>query len=251
LPLKRTHAAIWRRAIVFAAVGLFAATAPAGTASAASLFEFLFGGRRPAPPPQIVQPTIRALADPYRGTEPREQRAERRPSIAYCVRLCDGRPYPVQNAGISPAQACGSICPASQTKVFAGSSIDHAVSSDGKRYSDLPNALVYRQKLVPGCTCNGKTPGGLASMDVKDDPTLQPGDVVATNAGLVAFAGVKNKTAEFTPIQSYSGLSAATRRKLGEIDIAPATQAHAEVPPAEPPAPPASGGEKKRSQASR
>jgi len=248
LPLKRTNAAVRQKAILFAAVGLFAALAPVGTASAASLFEFLFGGRRAPSPPQIFEPLGRALGDAFGGAESGE-RSERGPSVAYCVRLCDGRPFPVQNVGVSPAQACSSFCPASQTKVFAGSSIDSAVSSDGKRYANLPNALAYRQKLVPGCTCNGRTAGGLAFLSIKDDPTLQRGDIVATNTGLVAYTGTKNKTAAFTPIQSYSGVSAETRRKLGQIDITPAAaEARAEAPP---PAPEPTASGRKRSQSAR
>lgn len=225
MPLKRTKTAIRQKAILFVAVGLFAGLAPAGTASA-GFFDFLFGGRAPSPP-QAMAPLFRALADPFGGADTGE-RTERSPSMAYCVRLCDGRPFPVQNSGISPAQACSASCPASQTKVFAGGGIDYAVSSDGKRYASLPNAFVYRQKLVPGCTCNGKTAGGLVPLDVKTDPTLRPGDLVATNNGLVSFRGMKNQTAEFTPVQD---------RKLSQIQISPAAaNARAEAPPPETPA---------------
>ncbi len=55
---------------------------------------------------------------------------------------------------------------------------------DGSRYSDLPNAFAYRQKMVGGCSCNGKTAFGLANIDVKTDPTLRQGDIVATAGGL-------------------------------------------------------------------
>ncbi len=148
-------------------------------------------------------------------------RGQTGPSAAYCVRLCDGRPFPVQAAGGSPAQACSSLCPASQTKIFAGSGVDNAVSSDGKRYADLPNAFAYRKKLVAGCTCNGQSAGGLVRMDVKTDPTLRSGDMVVTNNGLVIFKGMKNQTAEFTPVQD---------RKLMQVLISPASQARAEAP---------------------
>lgn len=226
-----------RSALVLAALCALAASAPAGTASAASLFEFLFGGRRAPAPPPVVAPLMRALGDPFRGGEREDERVERGPSAAYCVRLCDGHPFPVQNVGVSPAQACSAFCPASQTKVFAGSGIDYAVSSDGKRYADLPNAFLYRQKLVPGCTCNGKTAGGLVPMDAKTDPTLRPGDMVATRNGLVAFRGMRNQTAEFTPVQD---------RKLTRIPISPAAaRAHAEAPP---PQPAASGEQRRRVQ---
>jgi hypothetical protein len=46
---------------------------------------------------------------------------------------------------------------------------------------------------------------------VADDPTLRPGDIVATNAGLMAYDGGPNGST-FTPISTYAGLSADLRR---------------------------------------
>ena len=60
---------------------------------------------------------------------------------------------------------------------------------DGARYADLDSAYVYREHLVPNCTCNGKDAFGLATFDVKSDPTLRPGDIVATKNGFMAYAG--------------------------------------------------------------
>ena len=41
------------------------------------------------------------------------------------MRLCDGRYFPIQrHAGLSPAQACSSFCPASATKIYSGSTIE-------------------------------------------------------------------------------------------------------------------------------
>ena len=62
---------------------------------------------------------------------------------------------------------------------------------------------------------------GLARVDVNTDPTLRPGDVVATKSGLVAFTGMKNKVADFTPLDSYRGLSKSYRDKLAETKIMP------------------------------
>jgi hypothetical protein len=139
------------------------------------------------------------------------------------------------------------MCPATPTKVFAGGSIDHAVSSDGKRYADLPNAFTYRKELVASCTCNGKTAGGLVRVDVKSDPTLRPGDIVATNDGFVSYRGNNGKTAEFTPVQD---------RKLADIQIrqtpvsaaALAANASAEVPPPKSVEEPASKASRHRAQ---
>lgn len=225
---KRENTVIFERSLISAAVVVFALAMPM-TASAAGIFEFLFGGgsRHSAPPP--LAPLMRAFADPSGGGVVEGDRRESGPSVAYCVRLCDGHPFPVQSANSSATQACASICPAAQTKVFAGSSIDSAVAPDGKRYSTLPTAFVYRKQLVAGCSCNGKSAGGLVRIDAKSDPTLRPGDIVATNDGLASFRGTKGNTAEFSPIQD---------RKLANVRIRPApaisaaaAQAHAEVPP--------------------
>jgi hypothetical protein len=125
-------------------------------------------------------------------------------STAYCVRTCDGRYFPVSATNEqSRAATCSSLCPASDTRIFYGSSIDHATSESGKSYSSLPNAFKYREQLVSGCTCNGKDPVGLASVSIENDKTIRKGDIVAGENGLI----VANRTAdrkrggiaEFTP----------------------------------------------------
>lgn len=206
-------------------------TLPMTSASAANIFEMLFGGIRrsapPAPPPAPL-PAVRPYADPSRSIE--GYRSESGPSTAYCVRLCDGHPFPVQSVNGSSAQACASMCPAAQTKLFTGGSIDHAVSSDGKRYAALPAAFVYRKQLVSGCTCNGKSAGGLVHGDAQSDPTLRPGDIVVTNEGLVNYRGNNGRGADFSPVQD---------RKLASTPIRPApvsvsalaANARAEDPP--------------------
>lgn len=116
---------------------------------------------------------------------------------AFCVRTCDGRYFPVQTGhGQSSAASCNSFCPASETKVFYGANIDHAVSEGGKSYSALPNAFKYRNEIVVGCTCNGKNQFGLAKVDIHDDPTLRKGDLVAGADGLmVAEQGADRRAA--------------------------------------------------------
>ena len=90
---------------------------------------------------------------------------------------------------MTPAQACSSFCPASQTKIYSGSTIDHSVGPDGKRYTELPTAFTFRDKIVAGCTCNGKDAFGLVTPSVDNDPTLRTGDIVATNTGMMAYSG--------------------------------------------------------------
>ena len=198
-------------------------------ASAQGLFEALFGGLR-----QAIRSTppvnISAYSDPFvglrRAFEPSSDRlngGDAAPVAGYCVRTCDGHFFPVQaQGGVSTAEMCSSFCPASETKLYSGGGINNAVARDGSRYTDLPNAFAYRQKLVEGCTCNGKSAFGVAPVDVKTDPTLRPGDIVATHGGFTAFTGMRNKAAEFTPIDSYRALSKTTRDKLADTKILPA-----------------------------
>ena len=209
----------------------FALSAPA---SAQGIFEQIFGGLRhvveaPRPPANIS-----AFADPFatigNAINPQQQSADSGPGRAFCVRSCDGNFFPVPaHAGMSAAESCSAFCPASKTRLYSGSSIDNAVANGGSRYADLDNAFVYRKQLVAGCTCNGRDHFGLARMDVKADPTLRLGDVVATKSGLVAFTGTKNKVADFMPIDGYRGLSKNSRDKLAEVKIMPPNPGAAEV----------------------
>jgi hypothetical protein len=225
---KRSKTRILLRSLIAAAIAALALLLPTASASAGFL-DMLFGGIRrsapSAPPPPL--PSVIPSGDPSGDVD--GPRGERGPSMAYCVRLCDGHPFPVQSGNTSTAQACASMCPATKTKVFAGSGIDYAMSSDGKRYSDLPNAFLYRKQTVDNCTCNGRTVGGLVHGDAKSDPTLRPGDMIATNQGLVSYRG-GSKNAEFTPVRD---------KQLAHVKIRPApvskaaleANARAEEPP--------------------
>jgi hypothetical protein len=207
--------------------GLALAIAPA-PASAQSLFDFfLNGARRPSPPASAT-----AYADPQADTlaaKPSDAapRVETGPAVAYCVRLCDGRFFPIQRSAATPIEICNSFCPATRTKVFSGSSIDHAVAHDGSRYTELGTAFAYRDRVVPGCTCNGKDAFGLVNMKAAEDPTLRQGDVVATEDGFVAYSGAHKRSADFTPINSAPAVSADSKRQLAQTRIAPGSTAPA------------------------
>ncbi|HWF95874.1 MAG TPA: DUF2865 domain-containing protein [Xanthobacteraceae bacterium] len=211
------------RAILIAGLGALAVAAVPAPAAAQSLFDFFFNGaHRPAPPPSAT-----AYADPQAdsyGINPSDPgpRVDTGPAVSYCVRLCDGRFFPIQRSAATPAEICNSFCPAAHTKIFSGGGIDHAVAHDGSRYADLSNAFVYRTRVVPGCSCNGKDAFGLVNMQAADDPTLHHGDVVATTDGFVAYSGSHKKSADFTPINSSSsGVSTELRRQLAQTRIAP------------------------------
>ena len=219
-----------RRIVLVLALGVVGSLAAVPrVASAEGLFDLFFGGgqrqqavTRPAPP------QARFFADPFGlNHQPAPAPAPRVAGSgpAFCVRSCDGKYFPVTARGnATPVQMCQAFCPASATKVYYGSNIDYASASDGERYAGSENAFAYRKALRADCTCNGRDPAGLAPVDLTLDGSLRPGDVVATTEGLVAYTGVKvgnSQTAEFTPIASYPGLTAAVRARLGEMKVAP------------------------------
>jgi hypothetical protein len=178
---------ITRPATVVAIASLLLACA----AHAEDAWEIMTGGMAPQ---YSSQPSSMAAlsygANPTIHFPPRSRAATRaavqpEASGAYCVRTCDGRYFPVPSGdNQSSADGCKNLCPASETRVFSGSSIDNASSKDGKAYSALPNAFRYRKELVAGCTCNGKDVIGLASVSLNEDRTLRRGDIVANAGGL-------------------------------------------------------------------
>ena len=119
------------------------------------------------------------------------------------MRTCDGRYFPVSASdNQTRAASCSSFCPASETKLVYGSTIDNAATESGQPYSELPNAFRYRNELVAGCTCNGKDQIGLAPVAIENDPTLRKGDIVAGSGGLmVAGRGADKRGAllNFSP----------------------------------------------------
>jgi hypothetical protein len=136
---------------------------------------------------------------------------------AFCVRTCDGRYFPIAAGdGQSRAASCNSFCPASETKVVYGSSIDSATTEKGKPYSELPNAFRYRNELVAGCTCNGKDQLGLAPIKIEDDPTLRKGDIVAGANGLVVAARASDRRGASL---NFSPVSAQIRAKYQRVPV--------------------------------
>ncbi len=191
------------RTAAIASVALMLTGAPA---SAQGLFDMLFGGA-PRAPRGYAPPQGSAYADPSNPSDrpgygpssaaPQASSGTGR-AVSYCVRLCDGRYFPIQrHANANPVQLCNAFCPAAKTQVFNGSQIDHAYAGNGARYADIDNAFVYREKIVDNCTCNGKDSFGLARIDINADPTLRQGDIVATGdnvkAALIAMAASKER----------------------------------------------------------
>jgi uncharacterized protein DUF2865 len=208
---------------------------PVADASAQGLFGSIFGnlGINPRPAPRTYAPAY-APTHAAPGLDERfasPDFGDRAPSAhggaaAYCVRLCDGKYFPLPKAAssgqVSPAKVCSALCPRAPTKVFNGSDPARAVASDGTRYDDLDKAFVYRDKVVPDCSCTGNGPGGLAQIDIESDPTLRAGDIVARASGLQVFNGsgrLPYRSADFTPIGNYAKVSADIRQKLTGLRV--------------------------------
>lgn len=183
----RSESPPWMKCAARVASALVIAAAVSSVpAQAQDFFSALFGGFAPS----RHAPSLPFAEPGYDSAGPEQPRVASGPSKAYCVRTCDGRYFPMSATGNeSKAGMCQSLCPASATKVVYGHDIDSAATDSGKPYSALPNAFRYRSELVNGCTCNGKTPGGLAHIDADADPTLQRGDLVANADGTLSTAG--------------------------------------------------------------
>jgi hypothetical protein len=203
------------------AIALVSVSALAPSAQAQDFFSQMFGGfggGRARPQPYISMPFAGDDgAVPVQRREARPRYVSSGGSQAFCVRTCDGRYFPVTASDkASRAASCNSFCPASETKVFYGSSIDEATADNGKSYSGLPNAVRYRNELVSGCTCNGKDQIGLAPVKIEDDPTLRKGDVVAgANGLLVAGRSADRRGAEL----HLTPASEKVRAKYGNIPV--------------------------------
>jgi len=78
-----------------------------------------------------------------------------------CVRSCDGFYFPIgDNVGrerlYQDARTCEARCDGQAQLYYypiSGGSVETMVDMGGRPYSQMPNAFIYRKKLVEGCTC--------------------------------------------------------------------------------------------------
>jgi hypothetical protein len=226
MPMRETNAR--RRklaaAAIAAAISVVASPAPAQTLLDAILGIF---GRPPPPASPIRQPPpdLAPKQQPPRVViTPRWSSSPSRGTVGYCVRLCDGRyfPLPRLQSNAASEKVCKAMCPQSRAMVFWGGSIDGARASNGWRYADLEVAFSYRNKVVPNCTCNGTDVYGTAAISLRADITLRRGDVVVTDDGVKVFVGSigdAHEDDDFVPVQVYRGLSANQRRVYSDIVV--------------------------------
>lgn len=151
-------------------------------------------------------------------------------SRAFCVRSCDGYFFPVgpvtAAAGRSAqAEACGAMCPGASVRLYSSrnGSIETARSDTGQPYTAMATAFRYRERLVPGCSCQASVTQGLARLSFAQDFTLRQGDVVVTEAGVRVFRGsgrFPHQPRDFVTARAYGRLTADMRRRVEEIETA-------------------------------
>ncbi len=127
-----------------------------------NFFEELFGLDASEEPPELREQTPR---DPSVSTEPllveEESVGRLGGSTAICVRDCDGGFFPAgfyaNNSNLDDLdRLCKALCPNTVVKLYTRSqwrSLDDAMSIDGTRYVEHPNAYKFQSSYDPACGC--------------------------------------------------------------------------------------------------
>lgn len=219
----------------YASTGVASAYAPARQLWTLPLFQARPDGRI-AHPPVALNPFKPRQAAAKQASQP----APKRLAIRYdtvsgaadvtrtiCVRLCDGFHAPIghlraQGDFKAHEALCAAANPGVPVKVFkvaaGASTIDDAVSADGKSYRSLPMAYAYERSADPTCRP--------AIATAKDRPvsllrdfTLRPGDSVVLDGRVRTFIGSGKwpyTTADFRDFRAAGELSAGDRRKIDD-----------------------------------
>lgn len=140
-----------------------------------------------------------------------------------CVRLCDGFYFPLSVTGGNERESCHDLCPGSTMDVYrqpgGDDNMADAVGSNGRRYSALPTAFLYRKQLKAGCGCQRRPRAAFATF--RNDDTLRQGDIVMTERGVHIFSGggrFPYREADFVPLAKARGLPASLSSFLLLID---------------------------------
>ena len=173
---------------------------PFDTLAQGDFFDALFG-----PDPPAAYPSHRLWREIRPHPRPRARKAvkrEERPVSVqaetdsmtgggYCVRACDGYYFPlIKSSSISGQQSCEFACPSAPVQLYQGDSIEEARNAKGERYSALPTAFSFRDKLTPACACNDPVATRNYFLRLsRRDPTLRAGDVVVGQNGALIYSG--------------------------------------------------------------
>jgi hypothetical protein len=134
----------------------------AAPAQPRGIFEALFGNPTQPASPDVQTVPLAPDADANVEEKTIEGDTEARAgSKAVCVRSCDGSFFPVS---YSPGGSrlddlqdmCRALCPNADVSLYTYSpsaDIETAVSINGARYIDSPNALKYRKSVDTTCSC--------------------------------------------------------------------------------------------------
>lgn len=144
-----------------------------------------------------------------------------------CVRLCDGFHSPIgyltSQADLPAHEAlCAAQNPGVPVKVFrvpaGASTIDRAVSSDGRTYASLPVAYQYERAADPACRPS-VVKADERRVSLLRDITLRPGDSVVLDGRVTTFAGSARwpyRASDFRDFRSAGELSASDRRAIDD-----------------------------------
>lgn len=177
-----------------------ALVSPLDTLAQGDFFDDLFG-----PEPSYAYPSRRSWRVTHPRPRPRAPKAsvrrDRPPSVqaetdsmsggGYCVRACDGYYFPlIKSSAISGQRSCEFACPSARVELYHGETIEEARNAKGDRYSTLPVAFSFRDRLTAGCSCTNPA----ASHDYylrlsRKDPTLRAGDVVVGENEAFVYSG--------------------------------------------------------------
>jgi Protein of unknown function (DUF2865) len=149
----------------------YRAAAPAGNGGN-GLFDTLFGNNNNNNNPNPGDPNA-APAGTFRTV---------------CVRTCDGFFFPVSYATVpskfaDDEKTCQRTCPASEAALYIyrnpGEDMGQAVSTSGRRYSELPTAFRFRQAFDPACSCKLAGQSWADALKNINEP-VERGDIVVT-----------------------------------------------------------------------
>jgi hypothetical protein len=106
-----------------------------------------------------------------------------------CVRTCDGFYFPISYSALpnkfaEDAQSCQRQCPAAEVALYShrssGEDVNQAVSANGRLYTEMANAFVYRKQFNPSCSCKAAGQTWADALKQLDDQTVERGDIVVT-----------------------------------------------------------------------
>lgn len=134
---------------------------PGGRSAPQNFFEELFGLDASEEPPEIRGQSQEDSGIPPEPGVDDVEGGRLGGSTAICVRDCDGGFFPAgfyaNSANLEELDGlCKALCPNASVKLYTRSqwrNLDDAVSIDGARYSEHPNAFKFQTSYDPACGC--------------------------------------------------------------------------------------------------